>query len=155
MPHFTTHPYLYMYSRINHVEDLISPRQFKLKRLFIARFICRCGYFIVKVGERCGSLSHQNLFRVEAFLSEGAQDLTWVLEKVLNLPSIYIPDSVKSEGSIKSTQNICLWVMKLSTSVSGHLLDFRVQTFNKCWLLIILRNTSRHRVVHCSQALGW
>ena len=83
--------------------DLISPRQFKLKRLFIARFICRCGYFIVKVGERCGGLSHQNLFRVEAFLSEGARDLTWVLEKVLNLPSVYIPDSVKSEGSVKST----------------------------------------------------
>ena len=70
--------------------------------------------------------SCQNLFRVEAFLSEGARDLTWVLEKVLNLPSIYILDSVKSEGSLKSTQNICLWVMKLSTSVTGHLLDFKV-----------------------------
>ena len=132
------------------MEDLISPRQFKLKSLFIARFICRCGYFIVKVGERCGGLSRQNLLRFEAFLSEGARDLTWVLEKVLNLPSIYIPDSVKSEGSVKSTQSICLWVMKLSTSVTGHLLDFKVRTFNKCWLLIILRNTSRHWVVCCS-----
>ena len=140
------------------MEDLISPRQFKLKRLFIAQFICRCRYFIVKVGERCASLSCQNLFRVEAFLSEGARDLTWVLEKVLNLPSIYIPDSVKSEGSVKSTQDICLWVMKLSSLVTGHLLDFRVRTFDKCWLLIILRNTSRHWVVRCSQAtqaLGW
>ena len=140
------------------MEDLISLRQFKLKHLFIAHFICRCGYFIVKVGERCGHLSHQDLFRVEAFLSEGARDLTWVLEKVLNLPSVYIPDSVKSEGSIKSTQDICLWVMKLLTSVTSHLLDFRVRTFNKCWLLIILRNTSRHWVVRCSQAtqtLGW
>ena len=108
------------------MEDLISPRQFKLKHLFIARFICRCGYFIVKAGERCGGLSRQNLFRVKAFLSEGARDLTWVLEKVLNLPSIYIPDSVKSEGSVKSTQGICLWVMKLLTLVTGHLLDFRV-----------------------------
>ena len=140
------------------MEDLISPRQFKLKRLFIAHFICQCGYFIVKVGERCGNLSRQDLFRVEAFLSEGARDLTWVLEKVLNLPPVYIPDSVKSEGSVKSTQDICLWVMKLLSSVTGHLLDFRVQTFNKCWLLIILRNTSRHWVVRCSQAtqaLGW
>ena len=140
------------------MEDLIYPRQFKLKCLFIARFTCRCGYFIVKVGERCGSLSHQNLFRVKAFLSKGARDLTWVLEKVLNLPSVYIPDSVKSEGSIKSTQDICLWVMKLSHSVTAHLLDFKIQTFNRCWLLIILRNTSRHWVVCCSQAtqvLGW
>ena len=140
------------------MEDLISPRQFKLKHLFIAHFICQCGYFIVKVGERCGGLSRQDLFRVEAFLSEGARDLTWVLEKVLNLPSVYIPGSVKSEGSAKSTQDICLWVMKLSTLVTGHLLDFRIRTFNKCWLLIILRNTSRHWVVHCSQAtqaLGW
>ena len=140
------------------MEDLISPRQFKLKRLFIARFICRCGYFIVKVGERCGGLSRQNLFTVEAFLSEGARDLAWVLEKVLNLPSVYIPDSVKSEGSVKSTQDICLWVMKLLTLVTGHLLDFKIQTFNRCWLLIILRNTSRHWVVRCSQAtqaLGW
>ena len=134
------------------MEDLISLRQFKLKHLFIARFICRCGYFIVKVGERCSGLSHQDLFRVEAFLSKGARDLTWVLEKVLNLSSVYIPDSVKSEGSMKSTQDIHLWVMKLSISVTGHLLDFRVRTFNKCWLLIILRNTSRHWVVRCSQA---
>ena len=140
------------------MEDLISQRQFKLKHLFIACFICQCGYFIVRVGERRGSLSCQDLFRVEAFLSEGARDLTWVLEKVLNLPPVYIPDSVKSEGSIKSTQDMCLWVMKLLTLVTGHLLDVRVQTFNKCWLLIILRNTSRHWVVRCSQAtqaLGW
>ena len=140
------------------MEHLISPRQFKLKCLFIAHFICRCGYFIVKVGERCSGLSRQNLFRVEACLSEGARDLTWVLEKVLNLPPVYIPDSVKSEGSVKSTQDICLWVMKLSHSVTGHLLDFRVQTFNRCWLLIILRNTSKHWVLRCSQAtqsLGW
>ena len=96
------------------MKDLISPRQFKLKHLFIARFICRCGHFIIRVGERCGDLSRQNLFRVEAFLSEGARDLTWVLEKVLNLPPAYIPDSIKSEGSVKSTQDICLWVMKLT-----------------------------------------
>ena len=143
------------------MEDLISPRQFKLKHLFITRVICRCGYFIVKVGERCSGLSHQDLYRVEAFLSEGARDLTWVLEKVLNLLPVYIPDSVKSEGSIKSTQDICLWVMRLLHSVTGHLLDFKVQTFNKSWLLIILRDTSRHWVVCCSQAsqatqaLGW
>ena len=140
------------------MEDLISPRQFQLKWLFITRLICQCGYFIVKVGERCGSLPHQDLYRVEAFLSKGARDLTWVLEKVLELPSVYIPDSVKSEGCIGSTQNICLRVMKLSSLVTGHLLDFRVQTFNKCWLLIILRNTSRHWVLCCSQAtqaLGW
>ena len=106
------------------MEDLISLRQFQLKHLFITRFIYCCGHFIIKVGKRCGGLSHQDFFRVEAFLSEGARDLTWVLEKVLNLPPVYIPDSVKSEGSIKSTQDICLWVMKLSHSVTGHLLDF-------------------------------
>ena len=140
------------------MEDLISPRQFQLKRLFIAHLIYQCGYFIVKVGERCGSLPRQDLYRVEAFLSEGARDLTWVLEKVLELPSVYIPDSVKSKACIWSTRNICLCVMKLSSSVTAHLLDFRVQTFNKCWLLIILRNTSRHWVLHCpqaTQALGW
>ena len=144
--------------RITHVEDLISLRQFQLKCLFIAHFIYRCGHFIVKVGERCSGLSRQDLFRVEAFLSKGARDLTWVLEKVLNLPPVYIPDSVESEGSVKSTQDICLWVMKLSHSVTGHLLDFRVQTFNRCWLFIILRNTSRHWVICCSHAtrfLGW
>ena len=85
------------------MEDLISLRKFQLKRLFIAHFIYRCAHFIVKVGERCGGLSRQELFRIEAFLSEGARDLTWVLEKVLNLPPVYIPDSVKYEGSVKST----------------------------------------------------
>ena len=140
------------------MEDLISPRQFQLKCLFIARLIHRCGYFIVKVGERCGSLPHQDLYRVEAFLKEGARDLTWVLERVLGLPAIYLPDPVKSEGCISTTHNMCLWVMKLSSSVTAHLLDFKIRILNNCWLLITLRNTSRHWVLHCSQAtqaLGW
>ena len=76
------------------MEDLISPRQFQLKCLFIARLIHRCGYFIVRVRERCGSLPRRDLYRVEAFLSEGARDLTWVLERVLGLPAVYLPEVV-------------------------------------------------------------
>ena len=134
------------------MEDLISPRQFKLKHLFIAHFICHCGYFIAKVGEKCGSLSHQNLFRVEGFLNEGARDLTWVSLRALGLPVVYLPDPVESEGSAISTHEMCIWVMKLSSKVIGILLDFKVRAFNNCWLLIILKNTSRHWVLHCGQA---
>ena len=149
---------LYLYSRTTWVEDLISPRQFQLKRLFIARLIHRCGYFIVKVGERCGSLPHRDLFRIEAFLHEGARDFAWVLLRALGLPVTYLPDPVKSEGCVSSTHDMCLWVMRLSSMVTAHLLDFRVRAFNNCWLLIILKNTNRHWVLRCSQAtqtLGW
>ena len=140
------------------MEDLISPRQFQLKRLFIAHLIHQCGYFILKVRERCGSLPHRDLYKVETFLSKGARDLAWVLIRALGLPATYLPDPVKSKGCVSSTHDMCLWVMKLSSSVTAHLLDFRVQDFNNCWLLIILKNTSRHWVLHCSQAtqtLGW
>ena len=78
------------------MEDLISPRQFQLKHLFIAHLIHRCGYFIVQVREKCGNLPCRYLHRVEAFLSEGTRDLTWVLERALGLPAIYLPDPVKS-----------------------------------------------------------
>ena len=76
----------------------------------------------------------------------------------LGLPVTYLPDPVKSEGCVSSTHDMCLWVMKLSSSVTVHLLDFRVRAFNNCWLLIILKNTSRHWVLRCSQATqawGW
>ena len=89
------------------MEDLISPRQFQLKQLFIARMIHRCGNFVVKVGERCGNLPPQALYRLEAFLSEGARDLTWVLRKALGLPAIYLPASIKSEGCAISTHDRC------------------------------------------------
>ena len=118
--------FTYLYSRITHVDDLISPRQFQLKCLFIAHLIHRCGYFIVKVGERCGSLPRRDLYRVETFLSEGARDLAWVLIRALGLPATYLPDPVKSEGCVSSTQNMCLWVMKLSSSVTAHLLEFEL-----------------------------
>ena len=108
------------------MEDLISPRQFQLKCLFIAHLIHRCGYFIVKVGERCGSLPHQDLFRIETFLCEGARNLAWVLIRALGLPVTYVPDPVKSEGYVSSTHNMCLWVMRLASSVTAHLLDFRI-----------------------------
>ena len=85
------------------MEDLISPRQFQLKHLFVARLIHQCGYFIIKVGERCGSLPHQDLFRIEAFLREGAMDLAWVLLRALGLPITYLPDPVKSKGCVSST----------------------------------------------------
>ena len=134
------------------MEDLIFPRQFQLKQLFIAHLIHRCGNFIVRVRERCGNLPPQVLLSLEAFLSEGARDLTWVLRRALELPAIYLPDPVKSEGCAESTHNICLWVMRLSSSVIAHLLDFRIWTFNNCWLLITLKNTSRHWVLRCSHA---
>ena len=108
------------------MEDLISPRQFQLKHLFIAHLIHQCGYFIVKVGERCGSLPRQDLFRIETFLHEGARDLAWVLIRALGLPITYLPDPVKSKGCVGSTHNMCLWVMRLSSSVTAHLLDFSV-----------------------------
>ena len=111
---------------MTHVEDLISPRQFQLKHLFIAHLIHQCGYFIVKVGERCGSLPRRDLFRIKTFLREGARDLAWVLLRALGLPITYLPDPVKSEGCVSSTHSICLWVMKFSTKVTAHLLDFRV-----------------------------
>ena len=144
--------FMYLYSRITHVKDLISPRQFQLKWLFIARLIHRCRNFVVRVRERCGNLPPQVLYSLEAFLSEGARDLTWVLRRALGLPAIYLSDSVKSEGCAESTHDMCLWVMKLSSSVTAHLLDFRIQTFNNCWLLITLKNTSRHWVLCCCQA---
>ena len=134
------------------MEDLISPRQFQLKCLFITCLIHQCGYFVVKVGERCGCLPHRDLYRVEAFLKEGARDFTWILEKVLGLPAIYLLDPVKSKGCISTTLDMCLWVMKLSSSVTAHLLDFKIRIFNNCWLLITFRNTSRHWVLCCSQA---
>ena len=143
------------------MEDLISPRQFQLKHLFIAHLIHRCEYFVVKVGERCGSLPHQDLYRVEAFLKEGARDFTWILDKVIGLPAIYLPDPVESMGWVNTTLNMCLWVMRFSSSVTTHLLDFNIQVFNNCLLLITLKNTSKHWVLRCSQAtqatqaLGW
>ena len=143
---------MYLYSRIAHVEDLISPRQFQLKQLFIAHLIHQCGNFVVNVGERCGNLPPQVLYRLEAFLSEGARGLTWFLRRALGLPAIYFPASVKSEGCARSTHDMCLWVMRLSSSVVAHLLDFRIQTLNNCWLLITLKNISRHWVLCCSQA---
>ena len=130
------------------MEDLISPRQFQLKRLFIARLIHRCGYFVVKVGERYGSLPCE----------EGARDLTWILEKVLGLPAIYLPDPFESKGQVNTTFDMCMWVMRLSSSVTAHLLDSNIWIFNNCWLLIILKNTSKHWVLCCSQAtqaLSW
>ena len=116
----------YLYSRTTHVEDLISPRQFQLKHLFIARLIHRCGYFIVKVGERCSSLPRWDLFRIEAFLCEGARDFAWVLLRVLGLPITSLTDPVKSKGCVSSTHNMCLWVVRLSSMVTAHLLNFRL-----------------------------
>ena len=140
------------------MEDLISPRQFQLKRLFIGHLIHLCGHFVVKVGERCGSLPHQYLYRVEAFLKEGARNFTWILEKVLGLPAVYLPDPIESKGQVNTTLDMCLWVMRLSSSVTAHSLDFNIRIFNNCWLLITLKKTSKHWVLCCSQAtqaLGW
>ena len=87
-------------------------------------------HFIVKVEERCGSLPCRDLYKIETFLHKGARDFAWVLIRALGLLVVYLPDPVKSEGCVSSTHDMCLWVMELSSSVTAHLLDFRVRAFN-------------------------
>ena len=107
---------------------------------------------MVRLGEKCTSLPPSALHELEKLLKNGARDFTWVPKGILNLPNIYLSDPVKFKGSPKSTHDMCLWVMKLSSSVMTHLLDFRIQIFNNCWLLITLKNTSKYWVFCCSEA---
>ena len=88
------------------------------------------------------------LCNLELFLLEAIRDLTWVLTHALGIPEAYLLDLILSKGCVKSTCSICLQVMELSGSVISHLLDFEVRAFNKCYLLIWLKNTCRHWLNH-------
>ena len=132
---------------------MISPLQFQKKHLLIAQLIHQCGKFVVEFGENCPKLSSLSLYNLEDFLLEVIRDLSWVLTHDLGILKAYLPDPVPPQSCVKSTRSICLQVTELLGSVISHLLDFRVQTFNKCYLLIWLKNTCRHWLNHCSQAV--
>ena len=134
------------------MEDLISPLQFKSKRLFIARSIYGCTKFIVRLNEKCFNLPRDALQQLESFLIEGARNFLWVLRGILKISLTYLPNAVKSESSPESTLKICEWVMELSEAVTKHLLNFELEVFNNCWLLITLKNTSRYWVLRCNEA---
>ena len=99
------------------VEDMISPLQFKKKRLIIGCLINQCGKFVVRFGVDCSKLSPLLLCNLELFLLGAIRDLTWVLTHALGVPEAYLPDAILSEGCVKSTCSICLQVMELSGSV--------------------------------------
>ena len=122
------------------------------KHLIIGCLINQCGKFVVKFGEHCSKLSPPLLHNLELFLLEATRDLTWVLTYALGIPEAYLLDPILSEGCVESTHSICLQVMELSGSVISHLLDFGVQAFNKCFLLIWLMNMCRHWLNRFSQA---
>ena len=132
---------------------MISLLQFQKKHLLIAQLIHRCGKFVVESGENCPKLCPLSLYNLENFLLEGIRDLSWVLTCALGFLKAYLLDPIPPQGCVKSTRSICLQVMELSGSVISHLLDFRVQTFNKCYLLMWLQNTCRHWLNHCPQAV--
>ena len=147
--------YLFLYFiifRARCVEDMISPLQFKNKHLIISCLINQCGKFVVKFGDDCSKLSPLLLCKLELFLLEAIRDLTWVLTCALGIPEAYLLDLILSEGCVESTRSICLQAMELSGSIINHLLDFEVQAFNKCYLLIWLKNMCRHWLNHFSQA---
>ena len=132
---------------------MISPLQFQKKCLLIAQLIHQCVKFVVEFGENCPKLSPLSLYNLENFLLEVIGDLSWVLTHALGIPKAYLLDPIPPQGCVELTHSICLQVMELSGSVISHLLDFGVQTFNKCYLLIWLKNTCRHWLNHCPQAV--
>ena len=134
------------------MEDMISPLQFMKKHLIISCLIHQCGKLVAKFREDCSKLSPPLLHNLELFLLEAIRDLTWVLTHALGIPEAYLPDPILSKGCVESTRSICLQVLELSGSVISHLLDFRVQAFNKCYLLIWLKNMCRHWLNCFSQA---
>ena len=105
-----------------------------------------------EVWEGLFKLSPPLLRNLELFLLEAIRDLTWLLTHALGILEAYLPDSILSEGCVKSTRSICLCVMELPSSVISHLLDFGIQAFNKCSLLIWLKNMCRHWLNCFSQA---
>ena len=135
------------------VEDMISPLQFQKRCLLIAQLIHQCAKFVVEFGQNCPKLSPLSLYNLKNFLLEVIRDLTWVLTHAWGIPKAYLPDPISPQGCIESTCSICLQVIELSGSVISHLLDFRVQTFNKCYLLIWFKKTCRHWLNRCPQAV--
>ena len=132
---------------------MISPLKFQKKDLLITQLIHQCEKFVVEFGENCPKFSPLSLHNLEIFLLEAIRDLSWVLTHALGILKAYLPDPIQPQGCIESTHSICLQVMELSGSVSSHLFDFKVQTFNKCYLLIWLKNTCRHWLNHCPEAV--
>ena len=130
---------------------MISPLQFQKKHLIIAQLIHQCRKFFVRFGENCPKLTPPSLYGLENFLCEAIRDLSWVLVCALGIPEIYLPIPVQSQGCVESNRMICLCIMELSGSVISHLLDFKVLTFNKCYLLILLKNTCKRWLNCCSQ----
>ena len=123
---------------------MILPLQFQKKHLLIAQLIHQCRKFVVGFRENCPKLTPLSLYGLDNFLCEAIRDLCWVLVCAQGIPEIYFPTPVQSQGCAESTHMICLCVMELSGSVINHLLDFKVLTFNKCYLLILLKNTCKH-----------
>ena len=132
---------------------MILPLQFQKKCLLIAQLIYQCMKFVVRFGENCPKLTPLSLYGLENFLCEAIRDLSWVLICALGIPEVYLPKPIQSQGCVESTHVICLCVMELSGSVLNHLLDFKVLTFNKCYLLILLKNTCKHWLNCCSQTV--
>ena len=141
-----------LFSRITCTEDLISPTQFKLKRLFISRYIYKCGKFIVRLNEKCFSLPLDVLYELECLLKNAARDLHWILKGVLHYSDRCLPHRIIVKNYPQRIQYLCLWVMELSELVTKHLLDFQIRAFNRCWLLISLKSTCKHWVFRCAEA---
>ena len=119
---------------------MISPLQFQKRCLLIAQLTHQCGKFIVRFGENCPKLTPLSLYGLENFLYEAIRDLSWVLIHALGIPEVYLPTPIQAQGCVESTDMICLFDMELSGSMISHLLDFQVLIFNKCNLLILLKN---------------
>ena len=130
------------------VEDMISPLQFQKRCLLIAQLVHQCGKFIVRFGENCPKLTPLSLYGLKNFLCKAVRDLSWVLVHTLGILEVYLPTPVQSWGCVESTNAICLCVMELSGSVINRLLDFKVLTFNKCYLLILLKKTHKIKVYY-------
>ena len=130
---------------------MISPLQFQKKHLLIAQLLHQYGKFIFRFRENCPKLTPLSLYGLENFLCEAIRDLSWVLIHTLGIPEVYLPTPIQSWGCVESTHAICLCVMELSVSVISHLLGFKVLIFNKCYLLILLKNTCKLWLYHCSQ----
>ena len=123
------------------------------EKTLIAQLVHQCGKFIVRFGESCPKLTPLSLYGLKNFLCEAIRDLSWVLIHTLGILEVYLPTPVQSWGCVESTCVICLCVKELSGSLISHLLDFKVLTLKKCYLLILLKNTCKHWLNRCSQVV--
>ena len=133
------------------VEEMILPLQFQKKTLTYCSPCTSMWEVRCQIWGNCSKLTPLSLYGLENFLCKAVRDLSWVLICALGIPEVYLPTPVQSWGGVESTSVICLCVMELSGSVINHLLDFKVLTFNKCYLLILLKNTYKHWPNCCSQ----